>query len=858
VNNKHAGQQSLSAGAELQLDRDSGEIFACNETARLLLPAAGLIGGDWREMLGLDASSYTPLATVIKSGLRAALPPLLLRPPGGSETVVGGYLYPHANDKRRGMTLLLFRLVQDEELEFIQTMAPGDVVVVLGVEPAHPAAVPDGAATARIMMDVYASLQQIVPVAEDVALPRGATIALLLRQLPVEQALDIGRAVLSHLGPLLATQLRARIGLARRETGSPLATTVAANSALTSLQFSDPGEFIAVASESDQAVLAVGTTSSDGLFSAAVDSVEQYAYLAGLLRLKVDAKRSMDYLEAVVAHTLAQPGVAAVSVYRRDHKSGFRFVTAAVDSDEQVQPVAEKDLPRAVRRCKFNSEEMMQCDLLSATEADCAILPLKTADNLLGCLLLYSPGPGSREAGPFAPGVAAMHYLATSLLRYADWRDSDAQAPVLQRPTLPPEEELEGYVADNMEGAIDQAVFLARVDVPVAVIGPRGTGKLYVARIIHQEWGGAPEDLVAIDCRAFRSRKEALKRIARELEHCEGKTLVFKSPHLMHSDAQLKLARQISSRVLADSQPPRYLPRARFVALLPDTMEHLLRFGGLNEKLASVFAGYPVRVPPIRDRKRAVLRWAHKILAQEAGRRDRRISGFTPDAEQAMLQHDWPGNISEMRQCICAALDKSDKEWVTPVDIGLFKGLSVEPTAAPPGEHPFLQSVMEPRREEVVYSASPLEDLRVALGESLHSMLENNAVKPLGAWLEDELVLAVCDRFQGNKRAAAELLHTKPRNIGRWLPAIEARNQERNASLLWQAPRQLVRQWVLEAAVSEQAPQQLLQGMLLSHIQRQCHGVSTADRARIMGMSTPTYLKRLRELSGEQTDEEQQ
>lgn len=858
MNKKRAAQQSISGAAELQLDRDSGEIVACNEAARLLLPAAGLIGGDWREVLGLDASSYTPLATVIRSGLRAALPPMLLRPPGGTETVVGGYLYPHASDSRRGMTLLLFRLVQDEELAFIHTMAPGDVVAVLGVEPAHPAAVPDGAATARIMMDVYASLQQIVPVAEDVTLPRGATIALLLRQLPVEQALDIGRAILSHLGPLLATQQRARIGLARREDGSPLATTVAANCALTSLQFSDPGEFIAVASESDRAVLAVGATSSDGLFSAAVDSAEQYAYLSGLLRMKADAKRSRDYLEAVVAHTLGQSGVAAASVYRRDHKSGFRFVTAALGSGEQVQLVAEKELPRAMRRCKFNSEAMMQRDVLPAAEPDCAIYPLKTADTLLGCLLLYSPAGGTHSTTTFAPGVAAMHYLATALSRYADWRDSDAQAPVLQRPTLPPEEELEGYVADNMEGAIDQAVFLARVDVPVAVIGPRGTGKLYVARVIHQEWGGAPENLLAIDCRAFRSRKEALKRIAVELERCEGKTLVFKSPHLMHGDAQLKLARQISSRVLADSQPPRYLPRARFVALLPDTMEHLLRFGGLNEKLASVFAGYPVRVPPIRDRKRAVLRWAHKILAQEAGRRDRRISGFTPDAEQAMLQHDWPGNISEMRQCICAALDKSDKEWVTPVDIGLFKGLSVAPAAQTPGDPPFLRSVMEPRRDEVVYSASPLEDLRVALGESLHSMLENQAIKPLGAWLEDELVLAVCERFQGNKRAAAELLHTRPRNIGRWLPAIEARNEERNASLLWQSPRQLVRQWVLEAAVSEQSPQQLLQGMLLSHIQRQCDGVSTADRARIMGMSTPTYLKRFKELSDTQAQEEKQ
>ena len=125
-----------------------------------------------------------------------------------------------------------------------------------------------------------------------------------------------------------------------------------------------------------------------------------------------------------------------------------------------------------------------------------------------------------------------------------------------------------------------------------------------MAKVIHQESGAAPEQMVVIDCREFRSRKDALNRIARELERSAGKTLVFKSPHLMNPDAQLKLARQISSRMLADTSPPRYLPAARMIALFPDNLEHLVRYGGLNERLASVFAGYPIRVPPIRDRKR--------------------------------------------------------------------------------------------------------------------------------------------------------------------------------------------------------------------------------------------------------------
>ena len=95
-----------------------------------------------------------------------------------------------------------------------------------------------------------------------------------------------------------------------------------------------------------------------------------------------------------------------------------------------------------------------------------------------------------------------------------------------------------------MEGAVDQAIFLAHLDIPVAIIGPVGTGKMYVARIIHDESGGAGDMFIPIDCREFRTRGAAHICIARELSRGEGKTLVFKSPHLMHAEVQLKLDRK--------------------------------------------------------------------------------------------------------------------------------------------------------------------------------------------------------------------------------------------------------------------------------------------------------------------------
>jgi hypothetical protein len=97
-------------------------------------------------------------------------------------------------------------------------------------------------------------------------------------------------------------------------------------------------------------------------------------------------------------------------------------------------------------------------------------------------------------------------------------------------------------------------------------------------------------------------------------------------------------------------------------------------------------------------------------------------------------------------------------------------------------------------------------------------------------------------------RAAADFLHTKPRNIGRWMPKVLSRENDRSSSSLWQAPQRLVRRWLKEAAPMPEPPQQLVQSILLSHVVSQCGSISVADRARIMGVSTPTYQKRLQEM----------
>ncbi len=408
---------------------------------------------------------------------------------------------------------------------------------------------------------------------------------------------------------------------------------------------------------------------------------------------------------------------------------------------------------------------------------------------------------------------------------------------------------VQGYVSDNMEGALDQAAFLARVDIPVAVIGPRGTGKFYVASTIHREAGGEPGHIVAIDCREFRNREQAIRHISRELETAEGKTLVFKSPHLMNAAAQNRLARQLSTRRLESA---RYLPSARFVGLFPERLELLVRAGELTPELASAFAGFPIYVPPIRYRRRAILRWANKILGQES--RQQVLKGFSPDAEQAMMQHDWPGNITEMRQRIADAVSRASTGWITAADLDLFLAEPESPPQHPLGERPYLDILVDPDSRDERFNPSAEQELQLALGKALHGLIAEGGTLPLGTWLWDEVVLAAIDRYSGDLPRAGEFLVTSSRNLSRWQPKIGEREARRADSVHWREPRRLVPDWVREMPLQERPLRDLSLALLLPQVEHQGAALTLAQRAEIMGVSVPTYQKLKKQLGNGDQD----
>jgi DNA-binding NtrC family response regulator len=87
-----------------------------------------------------------------------------------------------------------------------------------------------------------------------------------------------------------------------------------------------------------------------------------------------------------------------------------------------------------------------------------------------------------------------------------------------------------------------------------------------------------------------------------------------------------------------------------------------------------------VAIPRLRDRSDDVLPLAQLFMREFSEAFDRDVHGFTPEAEQALLEHPWPGNVRELRNRVEQAVALSLASRIT-VE-ALFPGEAAEQAAA--------------------------------------------------------------------------------------------------------------------------------------------------------------------------------
>lgn len=269
----------------------------------------------------------------------------------------------------------------------------------------------------------------------------------------------------------------------------------------------------------------------------------------------------------------------------------------------------------------------------------------------------------------FEPVVEKNERLGTLLVLPA-LRRSSSQSPRDRTHRDPPKDPFSAIVgeSDVIRTVKQKARRLARVPVPVLILGPTGTGKEVFARALHMASEHRSGPFVPINCGAmtrellaselFGYAEGAFTGARRggmmgKFEAANGGTLFLDEIGEMPLELQAHLLRVLEEGEIYRLGETR--ARKIHIRLLAATNRNLRDEVGQGRFRMDLFyrlAVMTLRLPSLIERRDDIPRLVHHFI--ETIRKDYNLSTITPAPEvlHALNTYEWPGNIRELRNVI--------------------------------------------------------------------------------------------------------------------------------------------------------------------------------------------------------------
>jgi DNA-binding NtrC family response regulator len=218
----------------------------------------------------------------------------------------------------------------------------------------------------------------------------------------------------------------------------------------------------------------------------------------------------------------------------------------------------------------------------------------------------------------------------------------------------------------------------APTDTTVMIMGESGTGKELFARACHMLSPRKDNPFVAINCAAiphqllenelFGSEKGAFtgavsKKIGK-FELANKGTIFLDEIGDLDMDLQAKLLRVLQERNF-ERLGGTYLINVdvRIIAATNRDLMNLVKEKKFREDLYYRLSVFPIRVPPLRERKEDL-----RLLVDHILKKLRSDKNISPRAIEKLKRYDWPGNIRELENTIERA-NIIAKKMIQPEDI---------------------------------------------------------------------------------------------------------------------------------------------------------------------------------------------
>ena len=208
---------------------------------------------------------------------------------------------------------------------------------------------------------------------------------------------------------------------------------------------------------------------------------------------------------------------------------------------------------------------------------------------------------------------------------------------------------------------------VAKTDSRVLITGENGTGKELVAKAIHSNSERADKELVEVNCAAipnelieselFGHEKgsftgAAQKRIGK-FELANGGTLFLDEIGDMSLQAQAKVLRAIEEGIIERvGGNSKISVDVRILSATNKDLRAEIKEGNFREDLFHRLNVIPVKVPPLRNRKDDILLLVNHFTNKICQQNKFPIKTFSEEALEVLKNHQWSGNVRELRNII--------------------------------------------------------------------------------------------------------------------------------------------------------------------------------------------------------------
>lgn len=219
----------------------------------------------------------------------------------------------------------------------------------------------------------------------------------------------------------------------------------------------------------------------------------------------------------------------------------------------------------------------------------------------------------------------------------------------------------------------NQIIKHAQSSLPVLILGESGTGKELCAHALHRLSPRSMRAFMVINCAAIPKELmeselfgyepgaftgAAQKGRIGKLELVEGGTLFFDEIGDMPLAMQAKILRVIEEKEVTKVGGSKPVPvNFALIAATNRNIEDLVQKGEFRSDLYYRINTFVLKIPLLRERKEDIRLIAqHLAISSECNSAGKPIH-FSAEVLQALSEHDWPGNIRELKNLVNFAVN---------------------------------------------------------------------------------------------------------------------------------------------------------------------------------------------------------